>query len=67
MALSYGKHPKSYQDEDVQAVLRCLTRLGNTLRTGVWRVDVYPWLKYVNPVGRGDYVKLMTSDTYPVI
>ncbi|KAH6903412.1 cytochrome P450 [Coprinopsis sp. MPI-PUGE-AT-0042] len=47
MALSYGKHPKSYQDEDVQAVLRCLTRLGNTLRPGVWRVDVYPWLKYV--------------------
>ncbi|KAG2024042.1 cytochrome P450 [Coprinopsis cinerea AmutBmut pab1-1] len=47
MALAYGKHPKSYHDPDVIAVNRCLTRLGNTLRPGVWRVDVYPFLRYV--------------------
>ncbi|TFK23725.1 cytochrome P450 [Coprinopsis marcescibilis] len=47
MALAYGRHPKSYHDPDVQAVNRCLTRLGNTLRPGVWRVDVYPFLRYV--------------------
>jgi len=47
MALAYGRHPKSYHDPDVQAVNRCLTRLGNNLRPGLWRVDVYPFLKYV--------------------
>lgn len=45
MALAYGKHPKSYDDPDVIAVNRCLTRLGNTLRPGVWRVDVFPFLR----------------------
>lgn len=47
MALAYGTVPESYQDPDVQAVIRCLTRLGNTLRPGIWKVDVYPWLRYV--------------------
>lgn len=47
MALAYGKHPKSYNDPDVIAVNRCLTRLGNNLRPGLWRVDVYPFLKYI--------------------
>ncbi|KAF8956228.1 cytochrome P450 [Flammula alnicola] len=47
MALAYGKNPKSYEDPDVQAVIRCLTLLGNTLRPGVWKVDAYPILRYV--------------------
>ncbi|KAF8797498.1 cytochrome P450 [Phlegmacium glaucopus] len=47
MALAYGQNPKSYEDPDIQAVNRCLTRLGNTLRPGVWKVDVYPFLRYI--------------------
>ncbi|TRM58193.1 cytochrome P450 [Schizophyllum amplum] len=47
MVLAYGKVPKSYDDPEVQAVNRCLTRLGVSLRPGVWKVDIYPWLKYV--------------------
>ena len=45
MALAYGKNPKSYEDPDVLAVNRCLARLGNTLRPGVWKVDVFPFLR----------------------
>ncbi|KAJ3505865.1 hypothetical protein NLJ89_g7189 [Agrocybe chaxingu] len=47
MALAYGRHPKCYEDPDVQSVNRCLTRLGVTLRPGIWKVDAYPFLKYV--------------------
>ncbi|KAF5347626.1 hypothetical protein D9756_010668 [Leucocoprinus leucothites] len=47
MALAYGKIPKSYFDPIVQAVNRCLTRLGNNLRPGLWRVDDWPVLRYV--------------------
>ena len=45
MSVGYGKESKSYQDPDIQAVNRCLTRLGNTLRPGVWKVDMYPFLR----------------------
>lgn len=47
MALAYGKHPKSYADPEVVAVNRCLTRLGDTLRPGVWKVEAYPFLRYI--------------------
>ncbi|CAA7262152.1 unnamed protein product [Cyclocybe aegerita] len=47
MALAYGRHPKSYEDPDVRAVYRCLTRLGVALRPGSWKVDAYPFLKYI--------------------
>ncbi|PPQ95023.1 hypothetical protein CVT25_000486 [Psilocybe cyanescens] len=47
MALAYGKNPKSYEDPDIQAVNRCLTRLGNNLRPGMWKVDAYPILRYI--------------------
>ncbi|KXN81394.1 O-methylsterigmatocystin oxidoreductase [Leucoagaricus sp. SymC.cos] len=47
MALAYGKLPKSYFDPIVIAVNRCLTRLGNNLRPGLWRVDNWPILRYV--------------------
>ncbi|KIK53850.1 hypothetical protein GYMLUDRAFT_49144 [Collybiopsis luxurians FD-317 M1] len=47
MALAYGKVPKSYEDPEVQAVNRCLTRLGFAMRPGAWKVDVLPFLKYV--------------------
>ena len=45
MALAYGKNPKSYEDPDILAVNRCLARLGNALRPGVWKVDVFPFLR----------------------
>ncbi|KAJ3560479.1 hypothetical protein NP233_g10811 [Leucocoprinus birnbaumii] len=45
MALAYGKIPKSYFDPTVLAVNRCLTRLGNNLRPGLWRVDAWPLLR----------------------
>ncbi|KAF9449630.1 cytochrome P450 [Macrolepiota fuliginosa MF-IS2] len=47
MALAYGKYPKSYFDPVVQSVNRCLTRLGNNLRPGLWRVDTWPILRYI--------------------
>ncbi|KAL9715590.1 hypothetical protein Ac2012v2_000033 [Leucoagaricus gongylophorus] len=47
MALAYGKVPKSYADPIVLAVNRCLTRLGNNLRPGLWRVDNWSFLRYV--------------------
>ncbi|KAJ3503289.1 hypothetical protein NLJ89_g8497 [Agrocybe chaxingu] len=45
MSLAYGRHPKSFEDPDVRAVYRCLTRLGFALRPGAWKVDAYPFLK----------------------
>ncbi|KAK0201132.1 cytochrome P450 [Desarmillaria ectypa] len=47
MALAYGKVPPSYEDPEVQSVNRCLTRLGLTMRTGAWKVDILPLLKFV--------------------
>ncbi|KAF5389652.1 hypothetical protein D9757_004118 [Collybiopsis confluens] len=47
MALAYGKISISYDDPDVQTVNRCLTRLGYAMRQGAWKVDVFPFLKYV--------------------
>ena len=48
MALAYGKVPNAYDDPDVLAVNRCLTRLGVNVRPGLWRVDVYPILQCVS-------------------
>ncbi|KDQ25838.1 hypothetical protein PLEOSDRAFT_1113596 [Pleurotus ostreatus PC15] len=47
MALAYGHHPEGYDDPGVQAVNRCLTRLGLNLRPGLWKVDIYPFLRYI--------------------
>ena len=47
MALAYGKPTGGYDDPDVVAVNRCLGRLGIAIRPGVWKVDFYPWLRYV--------------------
>jgi len=47
MALAYGKSPGKHDDPDVVAVNRCLNRLGVALRPGVWKVDVYPFLRYI--------------------
>jgi len=47
MALAYGKNPKSYEDPEILAVNRCLARLGSALRPGVWKVDVFPFLRYI--------------------
>ena len=46
MALAYGKIPDSYEDPEVQAVNRCLTRLGYTMRPNAWKVDTFPFLRY---------------------
>ena len=43
ISIGYGKESKPYQDPDIRAVNRCLTRLGNTLWPGVWKVDMYPF------------------------
>ncbi len=47
MGLAYGKVPPSFEDPEVQAVNRCLTTLGLTMRTGAWKVDILPLLKRV--------------------
>ncbi|KAF9482981.1 cytochrome P450 [Pholiota conissans] len=47
MALAYGKNVKSYEDPEVVSVNRCLTRLGNALRPGIWKVEAYPFLRYI--------------------
>ncbi|KNZ82117.1 O-methylsterigmatocystin oxidoreductase [Termitomyces sp. J132] len=47
MALAYGKKAGGHDDPDVLAVNRCLVRLGVNLRPGLWKVDVFPFLKYV--------------------
>lgn len=47
MTLAYGKYPKSYYDPIVLAVNRCLTRLGNNMRIAYWKVDTWPFLRYV--------------------
>jgi hypothetical protein len=48
MTLAYGKYPKSYLDPVVLSVNRCLTRLGNNMRLGLWKVDTWPILRFVN-------------------
>ncbi|KAG5652857.1 hypothetical protein H0H81_003356 [Sphagnurus paluster] len=47
MALAYGKSAGSHEDPDVVGVTRCLVRLGQNLRPGLWQVDNYPILRYV--------------------
>ena len=64
MNLAYGKNPKSYDDPDVIAVNRCLTRLGVTLRPGTWKVDIYPFLRHVIILWVVNIIDL-TTDTSP--
>ncbi|KAF9058911.1 cytochrome P450 [Rhodocollybia butyracea] len=47
MSLAYGKVPQRYEDPDIQAVNRCLSRIGHAMRPGAWKVDVVPLLKYL--------------------
>ncbi|KAG6883651.1 hypothetical protein C0993_004902 [Termitomyces sp. T159_Od127] len=47
MALAYGKKAGGHDDPDVRAVNRCLVRLGVNLRPGLWKVDIYPFLRYI--------------------
>ncbi|KAG6828014.1 hypothetical protein H0H87_003076 [Tephrocybe sp. NHM501043] len=47
MALAYGKAAGKHDDPDVQAVNRCLVRLGENVRPGLWQVDNYPILRYI--------------------
>ncbi|KAE9405427.1 cytochrome P450 [Gymnopus androsaceus JB14] len=47
MALAYGEVPLGYEDPAIQALNRCLTRIGYNMRPGAWKVDVFPFLKYV--------------------
>ena len=48
MALAYGRDTKSSDDPVVKAVIRCLTRLGNAVRPGFWKVDTYPLLRSIS-------------------
>ena len=51
VALAYGINAKSYDDPLVKSVIQCLTRLGNNLRPGLWKVDAYPFLRlFVRPL-----------------
>ncbi|KAM6501753.1 hypothetical protein JOM56_001730 [Amanita muscaria] len=45
MVLAYGQWPKGRDDPDIGQVNDCLTRLGNNMRPGYWKVDFYPFLK----------------------
>lgn len=45
MALAYGRSTSSSDDPVVKIVIRCLTRLGNAVRPGLWKVDTYPFLR----------------------
>jgi hypothetical protein len=68
MAVAYGKNPKSYEDPDILAVNRCLARLGNALRPGVWKVDVFPFLRlgiYLSSSQRRPLIYF--TDTFQVI
>jgi hypothetical protein len=47
MQLAYGKYPKGFEDSAVQAVSRCVTRVGIHMRPGLWKVDVFPFLRFV--------------------
>lgn len=48
MTLAYGKTtPTSYSDPEVQAVNKCLARLGKALRPGAYMVDSFPILRYI--------------------
>ena len=48
MTLTYGKvTPTSYTDPEVQAVNKCLDRLGRVIRPGAYLVDSYPLLRFV--------------------
>ncbi|KAF9254961.1 cytochrome P450 [Marasmius fiardii PR-910] len=47
MALAYGKIPATYEDPEIRAVNRCLERLGRALRPGAWKVDTYPFLRFI--------------------
>jgi len=37
----------SSDDPVVKAVIRCLTRLGNAIRPGFWKVDTYPFFRSI--------------------
>ncbi|GLB42606.1 putative cytochrome p450 [Lyophyllum shimeji] len=47
MALAYGKTSVKHDDPDLAAINRCLHRLGLAVRPGAWKVDVFPFLRYV--------------------
>ena len=67
MALAYGKNPKSYEDPEILAVNRCLARLGNTLRPGVWKVDVFPFLRFESIYYLRNDASHYFADTFQVI
>ncbi|KAF8632718.1 hypothetical protein AX15_001715 [Amanita polypyramis BW_CC] len=47
MALAYGSVPERHDDPDIVAVNVCLRRLGVNLLPGKWKVNIFPFLKYV--------------------
>ncbi|KAL5527311.1 hypothetical protein ACEPAG_6102 [Sanghuangporus baumii] len=48
MTMTYGKQtPTSYSDPEVQAVNKCLFRLGKAMIPGAYLVDAYPIMRYI--------------------
>ncbi|KAF9033815.1 cytochrome P450 [Panaeolus papilionaceus] len=47
LALAYGKQSQGPEDPAILEVNRCITRVGDNLRPGLWKVDVYPFLRYI--------------------
>ncbi|KAJ6534454.1 cytochrome P450 [Mycena vulgaris] len=47
LTTTYGKMATSYQDPLIGAINRCLMVLNLVMRPGVWRVDSFPFLRYI--------------------
>jgi LmbE family N-acetylglucosaminyl deacetylase len=48
LALTYGAYDvHSYKDPRVEAVSACLQDTSLLMTPGLWKVDRYPWLRYV--------------------
>jgi len=46
--LGYGRSDKAkYSDPDIQKVIEGADRLGQLLRPGSWKIESFPWLRYV--------------------
>lgn len=62
MSLAYGKTVHSYEAPEVQGVNRCLTRMGLAMRPGAWKVDIFPFLRflpgYLKPLREGHVEEL---------
>ncbi|KAF9527922.1 cytochrome P450 [Crepidotus variabilis] len=47
MSIAYGMKIRSYDDPEVLAIRRCLSRLAANFRPGHWKVEDFPFLRYI--------------------